>query len=47
MLDLQGQVEAKDAEIDFFKKKMKNTKINELQMELEEVNLYLLDACTN
>ena len=29
-------MEFKDAEVDFYKKKMKNTKINELQLELEE-----------
>ena len=33
--DLQGVIEQRDEEIDFLKKKMKLTKINELEAELE------------
>lgn len=35
IIDFQGEIEQKDAELDFLKKKMKNTKINELEIELE------------
>ena len=38
---MQGQLQEKDAEIDKLKKKMKYTKINELEAELEESHLHL------
>ncbi len=33
--DMQNQLEAKDQELDWMKKKMKYTKINEIEVELE------------
>ena len=41
LIDMQGQLQEKDAEIDKLKKKMKYTKINELEAELEESHLHL------
>ena len=44
--DLQGQIEQKDGELDFLKKKIKLTKIVELEAELEVAyqHLYSLRA---
>ena len=38
---MQSQIQERDAEIDKLKKKMKYTKINELEIELEESHLHL------
>ena len=41
LVDMQSQIQERDAEIDKLKKKMKYTKINELEIELEESHLHL------
>ena len=42
MQDMQTEIAQKDSELDFVKKKMKNTKINELETEVEILNDHIL-----